>query len=273
MLGRSRQAYYKQIKHQSEWMLKASIIVDSVKKIRADLPKTGTVKIHKQCRQEWAESGIKIGRDKTFNILREHGLLQRKRRQNKPQTTMSKHWLKKYPDLIKGNSFLYANQLWVSDITYLKVNEQWEYLFLITDAVSHKIVGYHLSKKMDATSAVAALKMALKSEKLNHHLIHHSDRGIQYCSHIYTNLLTKYNINISMTQSGSPYDNAIAERINGILKHELIYPFGVLNTIIEAEKRVKTAIESYNEKRLHQSIKYLTPNIEHQNRQLIKEII
>ena len=269
MLGYSRQAYYKQIRHQSEWLFKTSIIVDSVNQLRIDLPKTGTVKIHKQYQQEWAENGIKIGRDKTFNILRENGLLQRKRRQSKPQTTMSKHWLKKYPDLVKGKSFMYANQLWVSDITYLKVNQKWAYLFLITDAVSHKIVGYHLSKRMDSLSAVMALKMALKNENPAKNLIHHSDRGIQYCSHSYTNILHKKNIKISMTQSGSPYDNAIAERINGILKHELIYPFGDMNTMSDAEIGVNKAIMKYNTMRLHQSINYQTPYIAHQNCQLI----
>jgi hypothetical protein len=240
-----------------------------VNQLRIDLPKTGTVKIHKQYQQEWAENGIKIGRDKTFNILRENGLLQRKRRQSKPQTTMSKHWLKKYPDLVKGKSFMYANQLWVSDITYLKVNQKWAYLFLITDAVSHKIVGYHLSKRMDSLSAVMALKMALKNENPAKNLIHHSDRGIQYCSHSYTNILHKKNIKISMTQSGSPYDNAIAERINGILKHELIYPFGDMNTMSDAEIGVNKAIMKYNTMRLHQSINYQTPYIAHQNCQLI----
>jgi transposase InsO family protein len=122
---------------------------------------------------------------------------------------------------------------------------------------------------MDSLSAVMALKMALKSENPKRNLIHHSDRGIQYCSHSYTNILLKKNVKISMTQSGSPYDNAIAERINGILKHELIYPFGEMNTMADAEKRINNAVMKYNKLRLHQSVNYQTPNSAHQNCQLI----
>jgi putative transposase len=273
VLGYSRQAYYKQLRQQSEWMLKTKIIIESVKQIRTDLPKTGTVKIHKKYQNEWAEKGVKVGRDKTFDILRENGLLQRKRRQSKPRTTMSNHWYKKYPDLIKGQTFMYANQLWVSDITYVMVDTKWVYLFLITDAVSHKIVGYHLSRRLDATSAVNAMKLALKNEKPGPNLVHHSDRGIQYCSNTYTNLLLKNKVQISMTQSGSPYDNAIAERINGILKNELIYPFGELKSIEHAHLRVNKAVKDYNNLRLHMSIEYKTPDIEHQNCKPIKELI
>ena len=186
VLGYSRQAYYKQLRIKSEWLLKNQIIVESVHQIRTDLPKTGTVKILKECQQKWAEKGIKIGRDKTFNLLREEGLLQRKHRKRKPQTTMSKHWFKKYPDLIKDQEFTRPNQLWVSDITYIDINSTWAYLFLITDAVSHKIVGHHLSNRIDTAAAIEALDKALEKEKPKAELIHHSDRGIQYCSHAYT---------------------------------------------------------------------------------------
>jgi transposase InsO family protein len=263
VLGYSRQAYYKQVRTQSEWVLKNQIIIESVHQIREHLPKTGTVKIWKECQKKWYNKGIKIGRDKTFNLLREQGLLQRKHRKKKPQTTMSNHWFKKYPDLIKENEFTRPNQLWVSDITYIDINSSWAYLFLITDAVSHKIVGHHLSNRIDTLAAIEALNKAIKTEKPNKELIHHSDRGIQYCSHAYTRVLGKHGINISMTQSGSPYDNAIAERINGILKHELIFPFGKLFTIEQAQKRINTAVRNYNSLRLHQSIGYKTPESVH----------
>lgn len=263
VLGYSRQAYYKQLRNKSEWLLKDQIIVESVHQIREHLPKTGTVKILKECQQKWSDRGIKIGRDKTFNVLRHYGLLQRKHRNKKPQTTMSQHWLKKYPDLIKEQIFTQPNQLWVSDITYIDINSTWAYLFLITDAVSHKIVGYHLSNRIDTLSAIEALSNAIKRERPKKELIHHSDRGIQYCSHAYVKVLNKHNIHISMTQSGSPYDNAIAERVNGIIKHELVFPFGKLFNMKQAKKRIETAVKHYNTKRLHQSIGYKTPNSVH----------
>lgn len=265
VLGYSRQAYYKQLRQRSEWAVKAQVITESVRQIRASLPQTGTVKILEHCRSSWDAQGIKIGRDKTYQLLREQGLLLRKRRSKKPKTTWSNHWLKRYPDLVKHHRFTKPNQLWVSDITYVNVDQAWCYLFLITDAVSRKIVGYHLSRRIDTSSAISALKMAINQNQVTHALIHHSDRGIQYCSKRYTRLLEQHNIGISMTQSGSPYDNAIAERINGIIKNELIYPFGKLTCLKDAKKRVIKAVESYNSKRLHQSLNYQTPNRVHLN--------
>ncbi len=262
-LGYTRQAYYKQIRNRSEWLEKRQQIVDSVNSIRKELPKTGTVKIHAHFRQQWAAQGIKIGRDKTFDVLRESGLLQRKRKRSKPQTTWSAHWRKKHPDLAKNTIVTRANELWVSDITYLPINASWCYLFLITDAYSHKIVGYHVSYRLDTSAALQALQMALSERKDTAELIHHSDRGIQYCSHSYVRLLKKNRIRVSMTQSGSPYDNAIAERINGIVKHELIYPFGELTSLEQAKTRVKEAVTKYNNLRLHQSLQYKTPESVH----------
>ena len=267
MLGYSRQAYYKQLRNRSEWLLKSKIIVDSVRQIRTTLPRTGTLKLIEHCQQKWKQQGIKIGRDKTFDILREHGLLQRKHKQNKPQTTWSNHWLRKHPNLIKEKKFDQSNQLWVSDITYLPIPTGWCYLFLITDGFSRKIVGYHVSIGLDANAAVKALKMALNNNPNTEGLIHHSDRGIQYCSHAYVQVLKKAKVNISMTQTGSPYDNAIAERINGIIKHELIFPFGKLRNLEHAKSSVLTAVKRYNEQRLHTSLNYKTPYQVHLNSQ------
>ncbi|MFT5512251.1 MAG: putative transposase [Bacteroidia bacterium] len=255
-MGYSRQAYYKQIRSRSEWLIKKQKILESVNEIRKELPKTGTIKIMEHCQEYWMSQGIKIGRDKTFNLLRENGMLQRRRKRYKPQTTWSNHWLRKHPDLIKHSTFDRPNQLWVSDITYLPMGKGWCYLFLTTDAVSRKVVGYHVSRRLDASSALKALSMAITENPVRDRLIHHSDRGVQYCSHSYVKKLNQHDIKISMTQSGSPYDNAIAERINGILKHELIFPFGDLNSIEEVKNRVKHAIASYNHLRLHQSIGY-----------------
>lgn len=263
MLGYSRQAYYKQVRSRSEWLIKSQKILASVQEIRQELPKTGTIKILEHCQANWKKQGIKIGRDKTFNLLRERGLLQRKHRRSKPQTTWSNHWLRKHPDLTKHTTFTEPNQLWVSDITYLELGEYWCYLFLITDAVSRKIVGYEVSRRLDTSSALKALQMAIDQNPVTDGLIHHSDRGIQYCSHSYIKKLGKYNVSVSMTQTGSPYDNAIAERINGIMKNELIYPFGKLHDIQHAKIRVQKAVVKYNEMRLHQSIGYKTPESVH----------
>lgn len=267
VLGYSRQAYYKQLRNRSEWLLKSKIIVDSVREIRSTLPKTGTLKLIEHCQGQWKQEGIKIGRDKTFNILREHGLLQRKHKRTKPQTTWSNHWLRKHPNLIKDMKFDQPNQLWVSDITYLPMPTGWCYLFLITDGFSRKIVGYNVSNGLDANAAVKALKMALSHNPNTEGLIHHSDRGIQYCSHAYVQVLQKGKVQISMTQTGSPYDNAIAERVNGIIKHELIFPFGKLINLEHARSTVMTAVKRYNQQRLHTSLNYQTPNQVHLNSQ------
>lgn len=267
LLGYSRQAYYKQLRSRSEWLLKSKVILESVREIRKTLPKTGTLKIIEHCRDNWKQEGIKIGRDKTFSLLRENGLLQRKHKRNKPQTTWSNHWLKKHPDLIKHQTFSRPNELWVSDITYLPLPLNWCYLFLITDAVSRRIVGYHVAKGLDTTGALKALNMALVQNKDRVGLIHHSDRGIQYCSHAYVNMLSKQSIKISMTQTGSPYDNAIAERINGIIKHELIFPHGPLTDLEHARETVTIAVNRYNNIRLHQSLNYQTPHYVHLNSQ------
>ena len=276
VLGYSRQAYYKQLKRQALWLVKRQAILDSIHEVRKDLPMTGTVKLVQHLQGQWATNGIKVGRDKTNSILREEGMLLRRRKRNKPQTTWSKHWLKKHPNLIKGKRFERSNQLWVSDITYISVNSKWMYLFLITDAVSHRVVGYHLSRGMDTSAGIKALEMAITNEGIQKHnangLIHHSDRGIQYCSKRYVKYLKSEGIRISMTQTGSPYDNAVAERINGILKHELIYPFGAINSFSEAYERVDRAIYKYNHLRLHQNNNYITPNNKHQELSTPKRI-
>lgn len=252
-------------------LLKEEAIIKMVNICREHMPKTGTVKLLAHFRQSWSSQGIDVGRDSLNTILRSHNLLIRKRRRSKPKTTNSFHSFRRYPDLfnVNKNHFIRPNQVWVSDITYLPIEgkQKWCYLFLITDVVSKKIVGYQLSGNMSTISAVNALKMAINNNAgLNKNLIHHSDRGVQYCSDKYVRLLKEHEISISMTQSGSPYDNAVAERINGILKHELIYPFGKLQTIDQARERVKIAIDTYNKQRKHMSVNYLTPEMAHQNK-------
>ena len=200
--------------------------------------------------------GLRIGRDAFFTLLRENGLLIRKKCR-RPKTTDSRHWLKRYPWLAEGYTPTEPHQLWVSDITYIKAATSFVYLSLITDAYSRKIVGVYLSEDLCAKGCINALKMALKTLPEKHRLIHHSDRGVQYCSQAYVNLLYKSHIPISMTQTGDPLDNALAERVNGILKDELMeekYP-----SYSCAQRQVATAISVYNHYRPHSSVDMLTP--------------
>ena len=206
---------------------------------------------------------INFGRDALFSLLREHNLLIRKRKR-KAVTTFSKHWLKKYPNLIRDFIPLAANLLLVSDITYIVVAGGFAYLSLITDAYSHKITGFYLSKTLEAKGSVAALKMALKNCSDTKNLTRHSARGVQYCCANYVKILKDKNIKISMTENGDPLENAIAERVNGILKEELLQT--TYSSFEEAKKSVAKAIAIYNSLRPHSSCDMLTPNEAHKKR-------
>jgi putative transposase len=189
-------------------------------------------------------------------------LIRRRRRMVK--TTDSHHWLRKYPNLIAQLSLSAPEQLWVSDITYIRTLEGFSYLSLITDAYSRKIVGYALHSSLEAVGCIAALEMAVDSRKRISPfiLIHHSDRGIQYCSQNYTAMLNQDRIAISMTQSGSPYENALAERVNGIIKNEF-FPKKVYQNYKEAKKSIAVIIGHYNKRRPHASLNYHTPDQAH----------
>jgi len=178
------------------------------------------------------------------------------------KTTNSKHWMKKYPNLIKEIELTRPEQLWVSDITYIKTDNGHEYLSLITDAYSKKIMGYELLDNLSNTGPLRALEVALKNRKYTQDLIHHSDRGLQYCSADYIEKLKENNIAISMTENGDPYENAIAERINGILKYEFLIIEGFKNHS-QALQVIQQAIAIYNESRPHLSCQMLTPNKTH----------
>ncbi|KAA6316914.1 hypothetical protein EZS27_032848 [termite gut metagenome] len=206
---------------------------------------------------------IHIGRDAFIELLYRNFMLVRRMR-NKRKTTFSNHWMHKYPNLIKNYHPMSSNQLWVSDITYIETSQGFAYLCLITDAYSRKIVGWNLSPTLRSNNACEALQMALKTLPENHTgLIHHSDRGVQYCCSPYVRILDKHTIRISMTESGDPLENAIAERINGILKTEWIYNRN-FKSWQEAELYVKQIIDLYNNQRPHQSIDYMVPSFVHQ---------
>lgn len=234
--------------------------------IRCKLPRLGTRKIYYLIKPKLESQGIKIGRDKLFDLLRHQGLLVRKRRKY-TKTTNSKHWMRKYPNLTKHLELNKPEQLWVADITYLRTKQGHEYLHLITDAYSKQIMGYELSNDLKASSTVKALKVALNNRKYNHTLIHHSDRGLQYCSDQYTSMLKQNDVKISMTEQYDPYENAVAERVNGILKDE----FGldqIFQDNSQLHRQLQESIELYNNLRPHLSIGLLTPNQAHKQQKI-----
>lgn len=233
-----------------------------VREARLIMQMIGTRKLVHHLAGPLQDHGIKMGRDQLFNLLRHHGLLVRRRRRI-IKTTDSFHWLKKYPDLTTGLNLNASEQLWVCDITYIRTINSFSYLSLITDAYSRLIVGYCLYPTLEAVGCLRALEMAINNRSKSCKLIHHSDRGIQYCSAAYVDVLKLNHIEISMTQSGSPYENALAERMNGILKNEF-YPKRVYQNHKEAVKVLTSNIEVYNSKRPHLSLGYLTPQSAHQ---------
>jgi len=233
-------------------------MIEKIRK-RAKTKRWGGRKLHKLLQEEMDGFSLKIGRDKLFDLLREHGMLVKPRKRNY-YTTQSHHWLRKYDNLIENLVITKPNQLWVSDITYVKFDSQVYYLYLITDAYSQKIVGYYTSTNLKAESAIKALQMGLKnnSVKQANSLIHHSDRGIQYCSKAYTDLLAKYKIYISMTKPASPQENAIAERVNGILKEEWLYDLATESSKAP-QQLISEVIKIYNQLRPHNSLANSTP--------------
>jgi transposase InsO family protein len=264
LFGYSKQAYYKHCSFRLRESCKESILLEMVEGIRKDKPRTGGRKLHIEL-SERLPPDMRIGRDALFALLDRHGYLLRRSR-TKVRTTDSGHDLPKYPNIIKDITLSRANQLWVSDITYLQLGyKTYCYLSLITDAYSHKIVGYHVCKTLHATGPMEALQMALAGLPAGRAegLIHHSDRGCQYCSLLYTEKLKSRGIRISMTENGDPRENAIAERVNGILKGEWLNRMNP-GSLHQARQAVSKVVELYNTKRKHSSIAMLTPEQAHQ---------
>ena len=271
-LGMSRQAYYQNSRKAIDTSIEEELIIQQVKQIRQNHPRLGTRKLYGKLQAFMLENSIKMGRDALFNLLAANHLLIRKRKR-RITTTNSYHWLRKYPNLIRNFVPTAPHQLWVSDITYWKINAQ-EHLYIsfITDAYSHKIVGYQVAETLEAIESVQALQMALSAfEGAESHLqlTHHSDRGIQYCSREYVKLLQDNNIQISMTENGDPLENAIAERVNGIIKEEYLDAYEV-NDIKEARELLDRVIQLYNNDRPHLSISNLTPNQVHHSQNPLK---
>lgn len=260
LLGMTRQAYYQQKERMERDALESGLLLKEVAVIRETQGKAGGRKLHYLTTLYRQEHGIRMGRDAFFSLMREEGLLVRKRRSRKPRTTFSAFWMKRYPNLAKDFYPTRPNQLWVSDITYIRIGKGFAYLSLITDAYSRKIVGYYLCRDLSARGCEEALKMALVNNPKRKDLIHHSDRGLQYYSTAYINLLGG-DIKISMTEKSDPRENAIAERVNGVLKGELLP--NRFASFTEARLEVARAVSTYNHLRPHLSIDMLTPAVAH----------
>ena len=261
LFGYSKQAYYKHVLRQNKWASDEQLALRMVLSVRQRLPRLGTRKLYYLLKEEFCKQGLQIGRDKLFTLLR-HGNLLVPKRKRYTRTTNSKHWMRKYPNRIKGIVVERPEQVWVSDITFIETTDGFNYLHLITDAYSKKIMGYQLSDNMQSHTTLKALDMALANRLYKDELIHHSDRGLQYCSTAYINRLQQNDIGVSMTEQSDPYENAIAERVNGILKDE----FGLdenFNNKTLLKDQVNQSIKLYNERRPHLSNHMLTPEQMH----------
>jgi transposase InsO family protein len=253
-----RDAYYKYRKRLDKREKVDAKVISLVKRERTIQPRVGARKLHKYLQHTFIESGIKVGRDALIDVLRANDMLV-KRKKTSFKTTNSYHHFYKYKNLIKDMKVTAPNQVWVSDITYIRTVKGFCYLALITDLYSRKIVGYDISDSLELAGCLRALQKALASARPADELVHHSDRGIQYCSKQYVAKLRKRNIKISMTEENHCYENAVAERVNGILKDEFYLDQCFVNTY-NAKVATKSAINIYNNKRLYLSLGLKTPD-------------
>lgn len=241
----------------------AEEIKEMIRPIRQDMPRYGTEKLHQDIQPLLEKKHIKIGRDKFLRFCRENHLLVPKTKRFHI-TTDSKHFFHKSPNLIENLVPSHAEQVFVTDITYIKLEQGYAYLALVTDLYSKKIMGYSLHHNMKVPMVKEALDMALKNRKYTHkNVIHHSDRGIQYCCPEYADYAQLKGMILSTTEKYDPYQNAVAERINGILKYE----FGLIRTIPNlaiAKKMITQGVELYNNKRRHRSLAMITPAKAHE---------
>ena len=270
--GVTRQAYYQHNWNGISTSIEEELIIQEVLRIRQNHRRMGCRKLYEMLQDFMLQHHIKMGRDALFTMLAAHSLLIRKRKR-KIQTTQSLHWLRKYPNLIRNFIPTAINQLWVSDITYWKIKDDYVYISFITDAFSRKIVGYNVASTLEAVESISSLRMAFSALGAESHsqLVHHSDRGVQYCSSQYVKLLQDYDVQISMTENGDPLENAIAERINGIIKEEYLNTYEIEN-IKQAKQLLKDVVNLYNNERPHMSIGNLTPNqIHHSNNTITPE--
>lgn len=264
LFGKTRHAYYDSLWHHQQRLSEEELVIEMLLEIKRDMPGAGIPTIYRLLRQPLLSHGIKMGRDAVQALRREAGLMDKPRRKYMA-TTNSNHRFRKYPNIIKELRVYRPEQLWVADITYIRVAENFNFLSLVLDAYSRKIVGYCLHPTLAKEGPLSALRMAiegLRTKSSGQSLIHHSDRGIQYCCDDYVAGLQMWGIAISMTENGDPYENALAERLNGILKKT----FG-LGAVFEsresAVEKVDRAVVVYNTVRPHTGIDNLVPEQAH----------
>lgn len=266
LLGVTRQAFYKHQPTEADFAKDAmeQVIVDKVREKRKTCPRLGCLKLYELLKAILGNCSGFPGRDSFFQLLRANHLLVQIKRRRHYRTTDSNHELRKYPNLIKGMKLTRPNEVWVCDITYIETLEGVCYLSLVTDMYSHKILGWALGPTLETKYCLEALRMALKTlpEGFDQKLIHHSDRGCQYCSYEYVRTLRAQGIGISMTESGDPLENAVAERVNGILKDEWIYRMKIGGRE-SCKDKLMEIIRAYNEDRPHMSIGMKTPSTAH----------
>jgi transposase InsO family protein len=271
----SKQAYYKQLQHAGNKMQQEDVVVGLIKKKREIWKRGSGRNLHQCLKKEMSQHQIKMGRDKFFDVLRNNDLLIKPKR-IRAKTTCSYHHFNKYKNLIEALSPKRCNEIWVSDITYvwLKQQDKFCYLSLITDLYSRKIVGHCVHEDLSVKGSLEALKLALSRQKDKpENLIHHSDRGVQYCCHAYVKLLQKNNVRISMTQTGDPLENAVAERIHRTIKEEFTTDREInFSTIAEAKTNIRKFIDFYNQQRPHRSIEWFTPNEAHKRTGTLKRV-
>ena len=256
LFGKTRQAYYQRLGYQYQEAAEESIILDLIAELRKDMGRMGGRKLWHEINEAHPKM---ISRDKLFDILDKYHLKVHRRKRT-VRTTWSESWLHRFPNLVKDLILTAANQVWVSDITYIETEAGFVYLHLVTDAYSKKIMGWCLSPSLHADATISALQMAIRNAGCDlKGLIHHSDRGCQYCCEKYVKLLQDNNILVSMTECGNPRENAIAERVNGILKMEWLNDEHFYG-IADARMRIAQVIDIYNNKRPHLSLNYETPS-------------
>ncbi|WP_113652758.1 IS3 family transposase [Pedobacter namyangjuensis] len=261
VLGMSRQAYYQHWWRNESTTIEQELVLKQIINMKKDHRHMETRKLYELIQPFLLEHQIKMGRDALFELLSTHGLLV-KRYKRWVSTTNSFHMYRKFPNLIKSFVPTHPNQLWVSDITYWKISDKFLYISFITDAFSRKILGYNVADNLLSIETVKALKMALLDAQDTEFLCHHSDRGLQYCCNEYVQIIEESEVKISMTETGDPRDNAVAERLNGIIKNEYLSSYTV-NDLEEGKQVLDFVIKLYNEERPHMSIGNLTPEVVH----------
>jgi putative transposase len=261
-LGMSRQNYYARRQARQRQVVAGELVAALVRQERHVQPRIGGRKLRRVLQPMLAEAGVKIGRDRLFAELRQRGLLVPALPRPWPQTTRHNPSLPVFHNAIKGLEVRRANEVWVADLTYVRTDEGFLYVSLITDKYSRKIVGYHAAETLATQGPLKALEMALAKLPRGAKPIHHSDRGCQYCSHEYVARLKDQALSISMTEEDHCAQNALAERVNGILKQEYGLGYGFKSKAL-GRKTLAESIGLYNTRRLHTALNYQVPEAVH----------